>query len=149
MEQQSADQQQTNNLLPFPQSIGSDSKRNSQLQQFTPGQLGRLDGIVSIPGDRNTKCRVTDSKRFAAILLETNVIELRRHLLTLTVKNQVQYIFAFNCLTRVLTILFISSLKVLMQKLDQTSKTKGHLVKRLDKSKEDVEDLRFQVFACK
>lgn len=32
-----------------------------------------------------------------------------------------------------------------MQKLDQASKTKGHLVKRLDKSKEDVEDLKFQV----
>lgn len=32
-----------------------------------------------------------------------------------------------------------------MQKLEQASKTKGHLVKRLDKSKEDVEDLRFQV----
>lgn len=31
-----------------------------------------------------------------------------------------------------------------MQKLEQASKTKGHLVKRLDKSKEDVEDLRFQ-----
>ncbi|GBP10239.1 hypothetical protein EVAR_73020_1 [Eumeta japonica] len=90
VEQQTADQQQNNNLLPFPQSIGSDSKRNSQLQQFAPEQLGRLDGIVSTPGDRNTKCRVTDSKRFAAILLETNVIELRRHLLTLTVKNQLE-----------------------------------------------------------
>ncbi|XP_065371170.1 serine-rich adhesin for platelets isoform X2 [Calliphora vicina] len=122
VEQQTTDQQQHNHLIPFHQSTGSDNKRNSQLQQFTPDQLGRLDGIVSTPGDRNTKCRVTDSKRFAAILLETSVIELRRHLLTLTVKNQ-----------------------VLMQKLDQASKTKGHLVKRLDKSKEDVDDLRFQL----
>lgn len=32
-----------------------------------------------------------------------------------------------------------------MQKLDQISKSKGHLVKRLDKSKDDNEDLRFQV----
>ncbi|KAI8119781.1 hypothetical protein CVS40_9010 [Lucilia cuprina] len=122
VEQQTTDQQQHNHLIPFHQSIGSDNKRNSQQQQFSPDQLGRLDGIVSTPGDRNAKCRVTDSKRFAAILLETSVIELRRHLLTLTVKNQ-----------------------VLMQKLDQASKTKGHLVKRLDKSKEDVEDLRFQL----
>ncbi|KAM7364475.1 javelin-like isoform 3-T3 [Cochliomyia hominivorax] len=123
VEQQTTDQQQHNHLKPFHQSIGSDSNKcYSQLQQFTPDQLGRLDGIVSTPGDRSAKCRVTDSKRFAAILLETSVIELRRHLLTLTVKNQ-----------------------VLLQKLDQAAKTKGHLVKRLDKSKEDVEDLRFQL----
>lgn len=89
LEQQTTDQQQNNHLIPFHQSICSDNKRNSQLQQFSLDQLGRLDGIVSTPGDRNTKCRVTDSKRFAAILLETSVIELRRHLLTLTVKNQV------------------------------------------------------------
>lgn len=51
-------------------------------------QLGRLDGVVSSP-NRGTRVRVTDSKKFAAILLETNIVELRRHLLTITVQNQV------------------------------------------------------------
>ncbi|XP_075147712.1 javelin-like isoform X2 [Haematobia irritans] len=113
----------SNELIAFHhQSSGSDtkSKKQSQLQQLTVDHLGRLDGIVSTPGD--IKCRVTDSKRFAAILLETSVIELQRHLLTLTVKNQ-----------------------ILMQKLEAASKSKCHLVKRLDKSKDDVEDLRFQL----
>lgn len=32
-----------------------------------------------------------------------------------------------------------------MQKLDLANKSKTHLAKRLDKSKDDVEDLRFQV----
>lgn len=32
-----------------------------------------------------------------------------------------------------------------MQKLDQATRSKLQLGKRLDKSKEDVEDLRFQV----
>ncbi|XP_059218531.1 bromodomain-containing protein DDB_G0270170 isoform X2 [Stomoxys calcitrans] len=110
-------------LIAFHQSPGSDTKpitHHHQQQQFTADQLGRLDGIVSTPAD--IKCRVTDSKRFAAILLETSVIELQRHLLTLTVKNQ-----------------------ILMQKLEAASKSKCHLVKRLDKSKDDVEDLRFQL----
>lgn len=86
-------EQPQNYLIPFHQSIGSDNKRNTHQEAIlSPDQLGRLDGIVSTPGDRSAKCKVTDSKRFAAILLETSVIELRRHLLTLTVKNQVNFI---------------------------------------------------------
>lgn len=50
--------------------------------------LGRLDGLVSSP-NRCNKVRVADSKKIAAILLETNIIELQRHLLTITVQNQV------------------------------------------------------------
>lgn len=50
--------------------------------------LGRLDGLVSSP-NRCSKVRVADSKKIAAILLETNIIELQRHLLTITVQNQV------------------------------------------------------------
>lgn len=92
-------------LLPsaFHQSNGSDTSKprppqiHSSAQASTATetietaveQLGRLDGIVSNPGARTTKCRSTDSKRIAAILLESNVIELRRHLLTLTAQNQV------------------------------------------------------------
>ena len=54
----------------------------------TKFNLGRLDGLVSSP-NRTNKIRVADSKKIAAILLETNIIELQRHLLTITVQNQV------------------------------------------------------------
>lgn len=50
--------------------------------------LGRLDGVVSSP-HRVNKVRLVDSKKIASILLETNYVELQRHLLTLTVQNQV------------------------------------------------------------
>lgn len=50
--------------------------------------LGRLDGVVSSP-HRVNKVRLLDSKKIASILLETNFVELQRHLLTLTVQNQV------------------------------------------------------------
>ncbi|XP_037952713.1 rho GTPase-activating protein gacF-like isoform X2 [Teleopsis dalmanni] len=113
-------QQKSDNYLAFHRSAGSDSKESPVA--VTANTLGRLDGIVSTPSAKNTKCRVTDSKRFAAILMENSVVELQRHLLTLTVQNQ-----------------------VLMQKLDQATKSKTHIAKRLDKSKEDVEDLRFQL----
>lgn len=50
--------------------------------------LGRLDGVVSTP-NRLHKVRLVDSKKIASILMETNYVELQRHLLTLTVQNQV------------------------------------------------------------
>ncbi|KAH8383297.1 hypothetical protein KR009_007911 [Drosophila setifemur] len=103
----------------FHQSPGSDT---ATLRKQQLGSLGRLDGIVSTPGARNSKCRLTDSKRFSAILLETNVLELQRHLLTLTVQNQ-----------------------VLAQKLDSSSKSKTLLAKRLDKSGEEFEHMRYQL----
>ncbi|XP_017101808.2 serine-rich adhesin for platelets isoform X1 [Drosophila bipectinata] len=103
----------------FHQSSSSDIATLKKQQQQS---LGRLDGIVSTPGVRNSKCRLTDSKRFAAILLETNVLELQRHLLTLSVQNQ-----------------------VLAQKLESSSKSKTQLTKRLDKSFEDSEHLRYQL----
>lgn len=55
------------------------------------GILGRLDGLVSCP-NRLSKVRLVDSKKIASILLETNFVELQRHLLTLTVQNQVSFI---------------------------------------------------------
>ncbi|KPU79861.1 uncharacterized protein Dana_GF16890, isoform C [Drosophila ananassae] len=107
----------------FHQSSSSDiATLKKQQQQQQQQSLGRLDGIVSTPGARNSKCRLTDSKRFAAILLETNVLELQRHLLTLSVQNQ-----------------------VLAQKLESSSKSKTQLTKRLDKSFEDSEHLRYQL----
>ncbi|CAD6992951.1 unnamed protein product [Ceratitis capitata] len=133
IDQQQQQQQQSHRAPPvedihiaFHQSAGSDSNQqraeHNEYQQQQQQQLGRLDGIVSTPGGRYSKSRLIDSKRFTAILLETSVVELQRHLLTLTVQNQ-----------------------VLMQKLDTANKSKTHLTKRLDKSKDDVEDLRFQL----
>lgn len=58
---------------------------NKQQQEYT---LGRLDGLVSSP-NRCSKVRVADSRKIAAILLETNIVELQRHLLTITIQNQV------------------------------------------------------------
>lgn len=55
-------------------------------------KLGRLDGLISSP-NRVPKTRVADSKKVAAILLETNILELQRHLLTLTFQNQVITIY--------------------------------------------------------
>lgn len=59
-------------------------------------KLGRLDGLISNPSSKLNKVRVPDSKKIAAILLETNIIELQRHLLTITVQNQVSQICFFG-----------------------------------------------------
>lgn len=58
--------------------------------------LGRLDGLISNPTSKLNKVRVPDSKKIAAILLETNIIELQRHLLTITVQNQVSNFSLLN-----------------------------------------------------
>lgn len=74
--------------------LGSDTKnewlndiqQQSEKLEYT---LGRLDGLVSSP-NRCSKVRVADSRKIAAILLETNIVELQRHLLTITIQNQVR-----------------------------------------------------------
>lgn len=58
--------------------------------------LGRLDGLISNPNSKLNKVRVPDSKKIAAILLESNIIELQRHLLTITIQNQVSLSSTFN-----------------------------------------------------
>lgn len=62
-----------------------DVMQQQNKQNYT---LGHLDGLVSSP-NRCSKVRVADSRKIAAILLETNIVELQRHLLTITVQNQV------------------------------------------------------------
>ena len=57
-------------------------------------RLGTLDGIVSSPTER-IPCQggVTPNKEItAAILRETNVLELQRHLITTSYENQVSFI---------------------------------------------------------
>jgi hypothetical protein len=68
--------------------------------------LGRLDGLVSNPSSKLNKIRVPDSKKIAAILLETNIIELQRHLLTITVQNQVSV-----CVCETLLVVIISKIR--------------------------------------
>lgn len=69
--------------------ILSSSATTSKQLKNELNQLGRLDGLISNPSSRLNKVRVPDSKKIAAILLETNIVELQRHLLTITIQNQV------------------------------------------------------------
>ncbi|XP_063705459.1 uncharacterized protein LOC134834651 isoform X2 [Culicoides brevitarsis] len=71
---------------------------------------------------RKNRLKNIDSKKIAFILLENNVVELQRHLLTTTVQNQ-----------------------SLQQKIKRVIKTQNLLKDQLEKSKEDIEDLKFQL----
>lgn len=51
--------------------------------------LGRLDRVLSTPS-RPPQVPTPDSRKFAAILLESNPVELQRHLLTSTVHTEVR-----------------------------------------------------------
>lgn len=70
----------------------SDINKSSKIATTTDGvggnKLGYLDGVLSSP-TRIPRLKNIDSKKIAAILLETNIVELQRHLLTITVQNQV------------------------------------------------------------
>ncbi|XP_035891122.1 uncharacterized protein LOC118502696 isoform X2 [Anopheles stephensi] len=85
-----------------------------------PRALGWLDGFLGAPWVQ--RVRSLDSQKIAAILLETNIVGLQRHLLTVTVQNQ-----------------------ILQQRLDQATGSRTFLQEKLEKSKEDIDDLRFQL----
>lgn len=81
---------QQNHLKSFGTDEQEASRTNNSKQlKDELNQLGRLDGLISNPNSKLNKVRVPDSKKIAAILLETNIVELQRHLLTITVQNQV------------------------------------------------------------
>lgn len=87
-------------------------------------RLGTLDGIVSTPQER-IPCQdgVSPNKEVtAAILRETNVLELQRHLITTTYENQVAG-----------------------KKLERLSRIRETLTRQLDKCKEENDDLKFQL----
>nr|XP_024214278.1 uncharacterized protein LOC106692380 isoform X1 [Halyomorpha halys] len=93
------------------------------LASSTP-RLGTLDGIVSSPAERIV-CQggVSPSKEVtAAILRETNVLELQRHLLTTSYENQVAG-----------------------KRLERLTRIRETLTRQLDKYKEENEDLKFQL----
>ncbi|XP_054285121.1 uncharacterized protein LOC129001726 isoform X2 [Macrosteles quadrilineatus] len=87
-------------------------------------KLGTLDGIVSSPSIKikGAKGVLPDRDKTAAILKETNVVELQRHLLTTTHENQ-----------------------VIRHKLKQLSSSHQNMSLQLDRTKEENEDLRFQL----
>uniref|UniRef100_A0A0A9VYW2 Myosin-7 n=2 Tax=Lygus hesperus TaxID=30085 RepID=A0A0A9VYW2_LYGHE len=86
--------------------------------------LGRLDGLVSSPAEviPCPKGLTPDRQVTAAILKETNVLELQRHLITTTHHAQ-----------------------VIQAQLDKTSKAKESVIALLEKAREENEDLRFQL----
>lgn len=73
-------------------SVTSSVRNRSTQSNDEFNQLGRLDGLISNP-NKLSKVRVPDSKKITAILLETNIVELQRHLLTITVQNQVGFLY--------------------------------------------------------
>uniref|UniRef100_A0A182W537 Uncharacterized protein n=1 Tax=Anopheles minimus TaxID=112268 RepID=A0A182W537_9DIPT len=117
----SAGQQEDTELpseLPYPMLPGVDALTDGAV--IDPRALGWLDGFLGAPWVQ--RVRSLDSQKFAAILLETNIVGLQRHLLTVTVQNQ-----------------------ILQQRLDQATGSRTFLQEKLEKSKEDIDDLRFQL----
>lgn len=78
-----------------------------------------LDNIL---GDRVPKIKSPDSRKIAAILKEHDPLVLQRHLLTSTVQNQ-----------------------VLQHQLTMAARLEIGLVDKLDKAREENEDLKFQL----
>ncbi|XP_050442659.1 uncharacterized protein LOC126846870 [Adelges cooleyi] len=88
-------------------------------------RLGILDGIVSSPGDvlnRSAGGTPLPKQTLATILKTFNPIELQRHLITVSYEN-----------------------KNLMRQIESLSKSKDDFSIELHKSKEDNEELKFQL----
>lgn len=66
----------------------SDNNKTNIIVKGTSNKLGYLDEVLSSPINIPRSKKI-DSKKIAVILLETNILELQRHLLTVTVQNQV------------------------------------------------------------
>ncbi|VVC94245.1 unnamed protein product [Leptidea sinapis] len=92
-------------------------------RQSSPAQspLGRLDSILQTP-QRPPPLSSTDSKKFAAILQESNPVELQRQLLVLTVQN-----------------------RVLSEKLKRETEQCSSLIDELERSRKENEDLEFRL----
>lgn len=69
----------------------SDNNKSIKVVKDSSSNQGYLDGFLSSP-TRIPRIKKIDSKKIAVILLETNVLELQRNLLTVTVQNQVSLI---------------------------------------------------------
>ncbi|XP_001951027.2 uncharacterized protein LOC100167554 [Acyrthosiphon pisum] len=91
-------------------------------------RLGALDGVVSSPGDRIGKPHAPGfgtplpKRTLAAILKTFNPIELQRHLITVSYEN-----------------------KNLVRQMEMLNISKSDVANELNKSKEDNEELKFQL----
>ncbi|XP_072938741.1 uncharacterized protein jvl isoform X2 [Epargyreus clarus] len=85
------------------------------------GALGRLDATLDTPA-RPPRVATPDSKKFAAILLESNPVELQRQLLVSTVQNQ-----------------------VFSEQLRHAAAQRSLLTERLERAKDINEDLKFRL----
>ncbi|XP_060853181.1 uncharacterized protein LOC132931018 [Rhopalosiphum padi] len=91
-------------------------------------RLGALDGVVSSPGDRIGKppapgfSTPLPKRTLAAILKTFNPIELQRHLITVSYEN-----------------------KNLVRQMEMLNISKSNVSNELNKSKEDNEELKFQL----
>jgi predicted nuclease with TOPRIM domain len=96
-------------------------RRDSTTSQRTPRKSSKsvLDLVL---GDKIPKVKVPDSKKIAAILKEQDPLVLQKHLLTSTVQNQ-----------------------VLSQQLDTAARVEIGLADKLDKAREENDELRFQL----
>ncbi|CAH1104600.1 unnamed protein product, partial [Psylliodes chrysocephalus] len=97
----------------------STTAATSSQQRTSQKSVSDLDGVLS---DKIPKVAVLDSKKIRAILKEQNPLVLQKHLLTTTVNNQ-----------------------VLQEQLNNVSTIEIGLRDRLNKFKEENEDLRFQL----
>ncbi|CAH0552643.1 unnamed protein product [Brassicogethes aeneus] len=93
----------------------STASSSSSSSQRTPKKSSPLDTVL---GDRVPKVPIPDSRKFAAILKERDPLVLQKHLLTSTVQNQ-----------------------ALIYQLDSASRLK----EKLDKAREENDELRFQL----
>ncbi|BES94177.1 Hypothetical protein NTJ_06986 [Nesidiocoris tenuis] len=93
-------------------------------QSSPSSTLGRLDGLVSSPAEviPCPKGLTPDRHVTAAILKETNLLELQRHLITTTHHAQ-----------------------VVQAHLDKANKGKATIATLLEKAREENEDLKFQL----
>ncbi|XP_063909260.1 uncharacterized protein Jvl isoform X3 [Zophobas morio] len=97
------------------------SRKDSTTSQRTPRKHGK--GVLDLVlGDRIPKVKVPDSKKIEAILKESDPVVLQKHLLTSTVQNQVLY-----------------------QQLDTASRVEIGLADKLEKAREENDELRFQL----
>ncbi|XP_045768636.1 actin cytoskeleton-regulatory complex protein PAN1 isoform X2 [Maniola jurtina] len=83
--------------------------------------LGRLDSVLDTP-TRPPRVASPDSKKFAAILLESNPVELQRQLLISTVQNQ-----------------------VLSSQLRRAAAQRTALLEKLERARDLNEDLKFRL----
>ncbi|XP_065156843.1 coiled-coil domain-containing protein 158-like isoform X2 [Atheta coriaria] len=90
--------------------------------QRTISRRGRSDELDLALGDQQPKVALPDSKKIAAILKEYDPIVLQKHLLTSTVQNQ-----------------------VLQLQLDTAARLEQNLVDKLDKAREENDELKFQL----